>query len=235
MLQPVLAQSPNAALPVPEPKLISTPYWWEGGRALPELSTEPPADNELVIIGGGFTGLSAALTAAGKGVAVTVIDAAKPGQGASTRNGGMIGAPHRPGFVKELATYGKTVASELVREGAAAYEFTRSLYTSPDMDSGFQQTGRIQLANTRAAFTAMKKRVALLNEIQDQGIQIVERGALGAHTNSSIYFGALLYPDHGGIHPRRAHDALLARAIACWCDDLCGLPGDRYCCQCQRI
>jgi len=177
------------------------------------LPTEPPPRNELLVIGAGYTGLSAALTAAENGVAVTVLDAAIPGQGASTRNGGMIGAPHRPGFVKELATYGPELAAELVREGRDAYDFTRSLYTDADMDTGFEQKGRIQLANSKAAFTAMKKRLALLNGIQDQGIQVVERDALSAHTNSSIYFGALLYPDHGGIHPRRAHDSLMARAL----------------------
>jgi len=193
--------------------LISTPYWWEGGRAQPELSCEPPAQNELVIIGAGFTGLSAALTAAEHGVAVTVLDAIIPGQGASTRNGGMIGAPHRPALVKELATYGPALSAELVREGIDAYEFTRSLYSESDMDTGFEQTGRIQLANTKAAFLAMKKRLALLNQIQEQGIEVIERDALGAHINSSIYFGALLYPDHGGIHPRRTHDSLIARAL----------------------
>lgn len=194
-------------------EFITTPYWWEGGRELPVLSTNPPPRNELVVIGAGFTGLSAALTAAENGVAVTVLDAAIPGQGASTRNGGMIGAPHRPGFVKELATYGPELAADLVREGIDAYDFTRSLYAEPGMDAGFEQTGRIQLANTKAAFVEMKKRLALLNEIQDQGIRVVERDALGAHTNSSIYFGALLYPDHGGIHPRRAHDSLMAGAL----------------------
>ncbi len=207
--------SPKRAVnAVASESLISTPYWWEAGRPMPAFAAEPPPHSELTIIGGGFTGTSAALTAAQKGVGVTVLDAGLPGQGASTRNGGMIGAPHRPGFVKELRTYGDALAGELVREGLQAYRYTRELYTASDMETGFQETGRIQFANTRAAFEAMKKRLALLNAIQDQGIRVIEREELAAHTSSTIYFGALLYPDHGGVHPRMAHDSLLARAIA---------------------
>ena len=97
--------------------LITTPYWWEGGSPLPEFSKQPPTTTELAIIGGGFTGMAAALTAAEKGAQVTLFDADIPGQGASTRNGGMIGAPHRPGFVKELKTYGEELAHALTREG----------------------------------------------------------------------------------------------------------------------
>lgn len=193
--------------------LKTTPYWWEDGLPAPTFAEQPPANTELAVIGGGFTGMSAALTAAEKGAAVVVLDALIPGQGASTRNGGMIGAPHRPGFVKELKTYGPELAGALLREGHDAYNFTRQLYSAPGVDAGFQETGRIQLANTRADFEAMKKRLAVLNKIQTTDIQVIERAAVGKHINSDIYFGALFYPDHGGVHPRKAHDSLMNMAL----------------------
>lgn len=87
-------------------ELKTTPYWWEAGVEPPAFAAEPPRQVDLAVIGGGFTGMSAALTAAEAGASVVLIDAMRPGMGASTRNGGMIGAPHRPGFVKEMKTYG---------------------------------------------------------------------------------------------------------------------------------
>lgn len=62
-------------LPVPAP-------------AYPVLQGE--AETEFAVVGGGYTGLSAALTLAEAGAEVTLLDAATPGWGASGRNGGLV-------------------------------------------------------------------------------------------------------------------------------------------------
>ena len=49
----------------------------------------PVTEVDLLVVGGGFTGLSAALTAARLGKSVLVCDAGQMGLGASTRNGGI--------------------------------------------------------------------------------------------------------------------------------------------------
>jgi NADPH-dependent 2,4-dienoyl-CoA reductase/sulfur reductase-like enzyme len=66
------------------------PYWWEEytPQALPDIAL--PKDVRVAIVGAGYTGLSAALELARQGVDVLVLDAAEPGFGASTRNGGMV-------------------------------------------------------------------------------------------------------------------------------------------------
>lgn len=64
--------------------------WWRDAAppaAQPQL--EGDHRTEVAIIGGGFTGLNAALTLANAGVETTVIDAEQPGWGASGRNGGF--------------------------------------------------------------------------------------------------------------------------------------------------
>jgi glycine/D-amino acid oxidase-like deaminating enzyme len=54
----------------------------------PRLEDHTTAD--FAIIGGGYTGLSAALTLAEAGADVVIVDAAAPGWGASGRNGGLV-------------------------------------------------------------------------------------------------------------------------------------------------
>ena len=191
--------------------LITTPYWWEEGAPLQAPCDAVPKTADLAVVGGGFTGLGAALAGAEKGASVVVFDAGQPGQGASTRNGGMIGAPHRPEFARELKTYGRDLASRLVREGCEGYAFTRALH---EASGAFQQTGRVQLAFTRAHFEAMAERACLINELEPQGIEVLNAEEMQAHIKSDIYFGGLYYADHGGVQPRRAHDGLMAKARA---------------------
>ncbi|EFL88447.1 FAD-binding oxidoreductase [Ahrensia sp. R2A130] len=193
--------------------LNTNPWWWEDASTPPATDRDLPQTTELAIIGAGFTGLSAALTAAERGAQVTVLDAQLPGHGASTRNAGMIGAPHRPGFVEELKTYGEETGYSLAHEGMEAYAFSRDLYENSGFDAGFRESGRIQLANSRAHFAAQKDRAKILNGIDAGQVEIVERDALPQHIASDIYHGGLLYPDHGSIQPAKAHGGLLQKAM----------------------
>lgn len=192
-------------------KLITTPYWWEAAAEPAAPPADLPGRADLAVVGGGFTGMSAALTAAEKGAEVVLLDSGQPGQGASTRNGGMIGAPHRPAFVRELETYGRDLSERLMREGRDAYAYSRALHQEA---GAFQATGRVQLAYTRAHFAEMATRAALMNDMVPQGIEVLSREEMQAHIRSELYFGGLYYPDHGAVQPRLAHDGLRARAEA---------------------
>ena len=58
------------------------------GPDLPELVGTAQAD--VIVIGGGFTGLSTALHLAESGAAVSLVEAEDIGHGASGRNGGQV-------------------------------------------------------------------------------------------------------------------------------------------------
>ncbi len=67
-------------------------FWWDIDESLePSKTYELPKQSDFVIVGGGYTGLSAGLTIARQGKSVVVLDSSKPGFGASTRNGGNRG------------------------------------------------------------------------------------------------------------------------------------------------
>jgi glycine/D-amino acid oxidase-like deaminating enzyme len=70
---------------------LGQPFWWDD--APPQSRTGAlPSSVDVLIIGGGFTGLSAALTLARKGRSVLVCEGEAFGYGASGRNGGHVGA-----------------------------------------------------------------------------------------------------------------------------------------------
>ena len=70
------------------------PYWWQDQPQY-NNSDDVPKKADIVIVGAGYTGLSAAFTLSQAGRSVVVLDAETIGFGASTRNGGMLGSGHK--------------------------------------------------------------------------------------------------------------------------------------------
>src|SRR5256885_10849667 len=64
----------------------------------PRLLGEAAAD--VCIVGGGYTGLSAALELAERGYKVVLLEAARIGWGASGRNGGPVCSGHAAGVAR---------------------------------------------------------------------------------------------------------------------------------------
>lgn len=193
--------------------LITTPYWWESGAPLPVLPETPPKTTDLLVVGAGFTGLSAAITAAREGVSVTLVDAGVPGQGASTRNGGMAGAHPRLSLAATAKIWGWDTAVALFNEANAAYENLHELIAFGQIDCDYQHCGRVQLAWTKQHAENQRKLAADMQEHTDFPVELVSKGQIRDHIGSDQYFGALYYPTHGGLHPRKLHDGLMATAL----------------------
>ena len=70
----------------------------------PQLAGSEKAD--VCVIGGGFTGLSAALNLAERGFDVVLLEAERIGFGASGRNGGMIGSGQRKDVLETEEMFG---------------------------------------------------------------------------------------------------------------------------------
>ncbi len=189
------------------------PYWWDHGTPLPDLPARPPKSADVLIVGGGYTGLAAALTCADAGASVTVVDAGIPGEGASTRNGGMFGAHPRLPFETVVARFGIDTARGIYSEARLAFEHTRDLIAREGIACDFEVTGRIQLAWTRADFEGQKRLAAAVTAVSDIRIDVLERADLASEIATERYFGAIRFPDHAALNPRRFHDGLLAAAL----------------------
>jgi glycine/D-amino acid oxidase-like deaminating enzyme len=192
---------------------FGTPYWWQDGADLPDLPQNPPEKTDVAIIGAGYTGLTAALTARRAGADVTVIDAMVPGQGASSRNGGMFGAHTRISLAAMTRSFGRAAAVAILNEAPAAYEFTRGLIQDEGLDCDFQQTGRIVLASSRQAQAEQVAMATALKDLTGYELGVIPRDGLGAHINSDAYRGGILYEDHGALQPRKFHDELMRIAL----------------------
>lgn len=188
------------------------PYWWDD-VTWPELEGELPATTDLLVIGAGYTGLCAAIAAHDAGARVVVIDSGQPGEGASTRNGGMVGAHPRLDWDTLADRYGPNTADALFTEAGAALDWVKAMIAGEGIDCDLQDTGRIQLAYTPGHFEAQKRLAIQLSEKGGVPCQVIERDGLPREIASPIYKGGILFPDHGAVHPAKFFLGMLAAAL----------------------
>ena len=96
------------------------PYWWEAAPPTTLPRQNVPGRCDVAIVGAGYTGLSAALTLARAGRNVQVFDRMRPGEGASTRNGGIASGNLRPGHGELTKKFGAAAADAILLESKAA-------------------------------------------------------------------------------------------------------------------
>ncbi len=191
---------------------LGQPYWWDDATWV-SLPDPPPAKVDLLIIGAGFTGLSAAIAAHDAGAKVAVIDAGQPGKGASTRNGGMTGAHPRNGWDDLNRDYGAQVADGLFAEAQKALDFALGLIDQENIECDLQATGRIQLAWTPAHLENQKKTAAHVQRFTPDGCKMIPRAGLGDHINTPQYHGGLYFPGHYALHPWKYHNGMLQAVL----------------------
>ena len=188
------------------------PYWWEALEEVP-LMEGLPDRCDLLVIGAGYAGLSAALAAQDCGARVAVVDAGAPGKGASTRNGGMVGAHPRLSWEALAGRFGADVADRVFAEAMPALNWLRALIAREEIACDLQQTGRIQLAWTRQHFASQKTLAGHIAAKSDTRVEIVEKGDLPQEIATDRYFGGMLMPDHCAFHPAKFHQGLLKAVL----------------------
>ena len=128
------------------------PYWWDAAppATLPRQDVLPTCD--VAIVGAGYTGLSAAITLARAGRSVQVFDKQRPGEGASTRNGGITSGNLRPGPAELERRFGQQRADAIQLESKLAREDLWRFIAAERIDCDFSLVGQFRGAATPAAY-----------------------------------------------------------------------------------
>jgi glycine/D-amino acid oxidase-like deaminating enzyme len=171
-----------------------------------------PASTDVAIVGGGYTGLSAARTLARHGAAVTVLERQHVGWGASGRNGGFV----LPGFKPEAdwleRRYGIEGARALFEVTLQAIGFLERLIAEEAIDCGFARRGWVTLAGRRSHLRALGRSQRLLRERFGHETVLLGPAELRQEIDSPHYHGGLLDPAAGALHPARYCAGLAASA-----------------------
>ena len=98
---------------------------------------------EMVIIGGGYTGLMAAITLVDRGVDVALLDQQFCGFGASGRNAGHISPTIGRNLASCLKQFGKDKTVRLAHFAEEAVQFTEETFKQYGIDCDYEPTGNI--------------------------------------------------------------------------------------------
>ena len=120
--------------------------------------------SKIAVIGAGYTGLSAALHLAAKGVDVVVLEANEPGWGASGRNGGQVnpGLKHDPDTI--CGDFGPDLGARMIALSGNAPSFVFDLIQRHQIACSALQSGtlRAALAGAKTELAAIEKEAKAL-------------------------------------------------------------------------
>jgi glycine/D-amino acid oxidase-like deaminating enzyme len=177
------------------------PYWLDTAPPLPDRTGKPlPEEADVVVIGGGLTGLSTAYHTALKGAHVVLVEKDKVGSGASGRNGSMCTQGITISTAEARKRYGQPRARELYDSFREAVDVVEEITLKEQIDCDFNRSGRLGVAYKPEHFEAQKATQRDLAENFGHETTLIGKSELRSELGSDYYHGALLDPLSAGLH-----------------------------------
>jgi gamma-glutamylputrescine oxidase len=165
----------------------------------PTLEGETRAD--VCIVGGGYTGLSAALHLAGQGLDVVLVEAHRLGFGASGRNGGQVGSGQRIGQDALERLLGLDDARALWRMGEDSKALVRGLIDARVMECRFHPGVIHADWHAREVRHSHAYAEKLVRDYGYNDVEPLDRAGLHEIVRSDVYQGGVIDHGAGHIHP----------------------------------
>lgn len=191
-------------------KVKEEPYWWQHrAEASQDDKGLVTGKYDIIIVGSGYTGLTAGLRLAKSGLSVLIIEAAELGHGASTRNGGMVSGTLKLTHKELCRAYGNKIANSLFQEAQDSVLFLESLIKENSIACDYQRMGMYFAAYAPKHFDTLKREA---DELEALGVEthIVDRQTQSSELVSDIYYGGRTTVMAGGLHPAKYHAGLVS-------------------------
>lgn len=165
----------------------------------PALEGEHTAD--VCIIGGGFTGLSAALHLAERGYDVALLEAERVGWGASGRNGGQVNVAHNMDQDELEKTVGVQAAKTLWQMSVESVELVKSLVEKHQIRCDLKP-GILYAAAKKSVNDQYRRTVEKLQRDYDyDAVRYVPPAEMGQMLGTDRYSGGKLWQEGAHLHP----------------------------------
>ena len=201
-----------------QPSYANLPYWLaDKSLALPmceKINETYSNQYDVAIVGAGFTGLSAAITLARAGRKVVMFEAGELGQGASCRNGGMLGPSFSKLGVDGLEKqYGIDQVYATIRESLHAFHWLVDFIKDEKIDCDLDMCGRFRGASHPSHYAGLVEQAEAISRLVDFPAIEVPPSQQHEETGSNAYYGGIVYPTDASLNPAKLFKGLLNIAI----------------------
>lgn len=179
-----------------------TSYWLDTApKGSPERSkTTVDGRTDVAVVGGGLTGVVAALHLARRGATVQLFEQDTVGFGASGRNGGMATTGLSIGIRDAVAKLGFDRAASLSRAYREAVDLIEELVTEEGIDCNFARPGKLILASKPTHVQGFEKTAELLNVRLGLETQVIPKSELRHEIGSDAFHGGMVDSKSASLH-----------------------------------
>jgi len=167
------------------------------------MDTLPLAGNktvDLAVVGGGFTGCSAALQAARQGASVCLLEAGEIGDGGSGRNVGLVNAGLWLPPDSVISKMGLDAGQRLIDILAQAPSFVFSLIEREKIECEATRNGTLHLAHSKSGLADINSRFEQSRQ-RGAGLKLLDESETARRVGSTAFKGALFDARAGTIQP----------------------------------
>jgi glycine/D-amino acid oxidase-like deaminating enzyme len=180
------------------------------GPDLPELIGAEQAD--VIVVGGGFTGLSTALHLREAGVDVAIVEAMEPGWGASGRNNGQViptlSRPDPEDIVARHGAAGERFVALLRDSASTLFELARRY----NIDAEQEQAGWVQPVHSPGRIKIAERRVRQWSKF-GAPVELLSRDQARDMLGSDAWYGGFWNKTGGHINPLALSRGLARAAL----------------------
>lgn len=179
------------------------PYWHSTMPAIPERAGKPlPEVVDVVVVGGGYTGVAAARQLATQGARVVLLEAKHLGWGASTRNGGIAHPGFKWGPRSLVKKYGDQLARAVYQESVEATALVQRLVTEHRIDAELRWNGYLELAWAKSHADDFAAEAASIARFGTPAHE-VPKDQLRSEIGTDSYHGGMAVDGGGLLHPAK--------------------------------
>lgn len=180
-----------------------SPFWVEEYPRPRGITSDLPSETDVLVVGSGLTGLSAALRLARGGKTVAVVDHGAIASGASAVNGGMVSPDIKAGIRVVFERFGSALGQEMWQATVRSVEIVSDIARTENIDAKIVRGGLAALGIHAGSQAKFEKTVAWYRDAVGVDWEVLGPDRVSEVAASDRFTAALFEPEGLGIQPAR--------------------------------
>ena len=180
---------------------MSVSYWQDASNA------EPAIEADVVVVGAGIAGMSAAYWLRDNGMKVVVIDRGDRASGATGRNAGFVTCGSVEHYSRQVTRHGAQMARELWALSQENMELLKSEILARGVACDFAQRGTYSLAGTEHELRELEASAAMMAK-DGIAVSMVDEDHIRTNLHARGFAGGVLYHEDGEVNPVKLTSAI---------------------------